>query len=490
MNKHLATRLLLVASSVIHPLLFAMFPVVYLYSHNVDEVSATQITTPLLCSVLGALALWVVLSLLLRSPLKAGVATTAFVILFFFYGRLYDLLLSWDIRIAKHAYLFPAGLLAWGYCVYFISRARSDLRITTRLLNVVCVVLICLNLGVIATHQVRKTPPAVAADGSAYAAADLGDLSAMPDIYYIILDEYAHPSTMLDYYEYDNSKFTDWLTNKGFFVALSSRTAYPLTNWSIASSLNMDYIPAGSSQEYCFAKMANNSVAAYLKSIGYRYVYSGVWFEQNEVGADLYYNFYRSSGGDTVVSQFSRTLWNTTMARPFYDHLTGAVYAGHTRSAIINQIECLKTMPNLDGPKFVFTHIICPHAPFVFGPNGEYVDPLESNNFEDKQFYLGQYRFISRQIEAVVDALLAGSEVKPIIILQSDHGLRCHGGSDVPVPEGEWQKILNAYYLPGGGEEALYDSISPVNTFRIVFNQYFGADYDLLPDVQPSQSAG
>jgi hypothetical protein len=42
--------------------------------------------------------------------------------------------------------------------------------------------------------------------------------------------------------------------------------------------------------------------------------------------------------------------------------------------------------------------------------------------------------------------------------------------------------ILNAYYLPYGGSELLYDSISPVNTFRLIFNYYFDGDYELLED--------
>jgi hypothetical protein len=43
-------------------------------------------------------------------------------------------------------------------------------------------------------------------------------------------------------------------------------------------------------------------------------------------------------------------------------------------------------------------------------------------------------------------------------------------------------KILNAYYLPNGGEKYLYDSISPVNTFRVIINAYFGEHLELLPD--------
>ena len=43
-------------------------------------------------------------------------------------------------------------------------------------------------------------------------------------------------------------------------------------------------------------------------------------------------------------------------------------------------------------------------------------------------------------------------------------------------------RIFNAYYLPEGGNENLYETITPVNTFRVVFNTYFGGRYELLPD--------
>jgi hypothetical protein len=43
-------------------------------------------------------------------------------------------------------------------------------------------------------------------------------------------------------------------------------------------------------------------------------------------------------------------------------------------------------------------------------------------------------------------------------------------------------EILNVYYLPDGGDAKLYPAISPVNTFRIIFDTYFGANYSLLPD--------
>ena len=126
----------------------------------------------------------------------------------------------------------------------------------------------------------------------------------------------------------------------------------------------------------------------------------------------------------------------------------------------------------MEGPKFVYAHIICPHSPYVFGPNGEHVDP--DSSYQDS--YLGQYIYITKEIDKVIEEILKKSTTDPIIIVQSDHGPKL-------VPE--WNKILNAYHLPGDGNKLLNNDVSPINTFRIIFNHYFNANYKLLDDRLP-----
>ena len=41
---------------------------------------------------------------------------------------------------------------------------------------------------------------------------------------------------------------------------------------------------------------------------------------------------------------------------------------------------------------------------------------------------------------------------------------------------------LNVVYFPDGNYEDLYEDITPVNTFRIIFNKYFNGDYELHID--------
>ncbi len=481
----------IVVLSLLLPVLFALLPALFLYAHNAGEVSGGQVLRPLLWSVLGALGLWLLLRPLMRDSVRTGVAVSVCVVLFFSYGRLYDALSDWGLFVPRHCYLLPVMLLAAGYGIYFIRILRVDFTKPAKVMSVVAVLLVATN-AIGASLGARSHGPSVDGGpdlhGVAEAESGPGEAGARPDIYYIILDEYAHPDTMLEYYGYDNRGFTDRLAGMGFFVASGSRTAYPLTHWSLAASLNMEYLPAGASDQQAFDRMACSAAVSGLKSLGYRYVYSGVWFSQEQVGADLYFNFYRQWDGDSVISDFSRALWNTTMARPFYDRLVGGTYMGHYRTAIVDQIRSLKAMPDVEGPKFVFAHIICPHAPFGFGPNGEPVDPARAFDYQDRDLYLGQYVYITRQIEELVAVILERSAAEPIIILQSDHGLREHAGLETGVDE--WRKILNAYYLPGDGAQALHDSISPVNSFRVVSDHYFGTGYGLLEDTLPLPAGG
>jgi len=74
----------------------------------------------------------------------------------------------------------------------------------------------------------------------------------------------------------------------------------------------------------------------------------------------------------------------------------------------------------------------------------------------------------------IIKTILSKSKTPPIIIIQGDHSYTWTQDRN---------KILNAYYLPEGGIANLYATISPVNTFRLIFNYYFGGDYELLPDV-------
>jgi phosphoglycerol transferase MdoB-like AlkP superfamily enzyme len=139
-------------------------------------------------------------------------------------------------------------------------------------------------------------------------------------------------------------------------------------------------------------------------------------------------------------------------------------------------------MPEREGPKLVFVHLISPHPPFVFDQYGNDVDWTNYLNWREKQYYLGQYIFISNQIEEVVTKIQSDSKRPTIIIIQSDHGPRGMWGFDkyLDIPATEQAKIFNAYYLPSQDYSGFTNETSPINSFRLVFNQVFNTNFELI----------
>jgi len=148
--------------------------------------------------------------------------------------------------------------------------------------------------------------------------------------------------------------------------------------------------------------------------------------------------------------------------------------------------ELPKVKDRISQPIYVYAHMMIPHGPYVFDADGNSVtyDPTNIDQSTKKKFYLEQLKFTNKKIIETIDTILSKSQKQPIIIIQSDHGERTGIDWDNPTNEMIKQGLnnLNAYYLPNGVENSLYDTISPVNIFRIIFNEYFNANFELLDD--------
>ena len=140
---------------------------------------------------------------------------------------------------------------------------------------------------------------------------------------------------------------------------------------------------------------------------------------------------------------------------------------------------------------------LLPHPPLVFGPNGEEVNPERRYEWKGglayvltpgetgesfRTGYRDQVAYVASLLPGVIEEILTKSASPPIIILQSDHGPP--GVPEVTLADDMSRRaefaILSAMYLPNGGEAAVYEGMSPVNTFPVIFNHYFGTERSLL----------
>jgi hypothetical protein len=96
---------------------------------------------------------------------------------------------------------------------------------------------------------------------------------------------------------------------------------------------------------------------------------------------------------------------------------------------------------------------------------------------------LGQLQYVNGRIIGIVDKLLQETP-RPIIIIQGDHGSRQHL-DQVSVAKSDVREAfrnLNAYFVPDAMRAQLYPGITPVNTFRVLFDSLYGEKLPLLPD--------
>ena len=180
----------------------------------------------------------------------------------------------------------------------------------------------------------------------------------------------------------------------------------------------------------------------------------------------------------------------------------------HHRERILFALENLPEAARLPSPKFVYSHIMAPHRPFVFdaqgrdvsrhdvgftlagpedAPKATWKDPRwltggkEQTREEFVESYRQQITFLSNRIREVIERVLEASASPPVIVVQGDHGYLPPHDYSGPNPI-ERFRIINAYLLPDGGSDHIYPEITPVNTFRVIFNHYFGQKFELLPD--------
>lgn len=490
----------------IHPFLLAIFPILAFFVRNNAEVPAVDLVMPIAVVLLLTLATWLSATCLLRNLLRAGLFTSLCLIPFYT-GRQFPQFLDTQLtkltslwafrdvhvpaRVSILLILVVPGLAALG----LLTRLRNP-GPWTRRLNLFSIFLIILPLIEVAR---TSTPPRTRPQRSATAFPVALSAQPLPDIYYIILDGYARSDVMREFFDFDNTKFLERLERKGFFVARGSNANYCQTPLSLSSSLNLEPLDdlvkgLGNNQTELHDLIDRNNLAATLRPLGYKFVTFATGFDPTDLtDADRYLSPYVQFTG------FQRLLLDQTILSALFPEIVHGDLFTQARDRTLFLLDQLPRIAADPQPTLTLAHIVCPHPPFIFGANGEDIshrDDLyylgDGNKFHGMalkpKVYVRGYRsqavYITRRIEEVIDQILARSKVPPILILQSDHGsgLRLNMQSKEKTDLRERMGILNAYYFPNQDYRGLYQEITPVNSFRVVLNKFFGAKLELLDD--------
>jgi hypothetical protein len=490
---------------VIHPLLFALYPILFLYFNNIGEAHLSQIIFPMIIAATFCILLWVFLLIIFKDWEKSALITSTFFILFYLYGHFEHSISSFHLNFGPvHFGAFKLysiiSLIILGLAIYLIRMAHNFKNITY-LLNIIgaSLIVICIftglkngnvfgkesDLGIGTELQVNYDPH-----------------KTYPDIYYIILDGYSRNDILSEIYHLDNHEFSQFLAKRGFYLADQSRSNYMQTFSSLASSLNFNYLNnllgpiASESTDRNPIKylIHHNKLFSFFKRYGYSITTFSSGYDLTEIKN---VDFFMSSG--FCLSNFDEMLIKYTPLEKFINTFFPGFKVSPLDKKIVYNFSHLGQLPPTKGPKFVFAHLIAPHPPFLFDRNGRRIetepksirrkipDLVKQGKVTSEQiahYYREYVRFTNNQIEKAIDKILSKARRPVIIVLQADHGSGfCEEARfDNANYLAQRPPILNAYCFPDHNFKNLYKDISPVNSFRVILSQFFGQKLPLLED--------
>lgn len=472
-------------------ILFSIFPILFVYFRNQYFIYEGGLSYPITLISIGASLLYLLANKLNQKQTNNILVVVLISMWFLLYGHIYTLALdTFSIHHAafRHRYYFPIYSLLFLIPIIKFWRAKP---MDEKLINVVLIIGITLNIQFILptiqllnvdkkelVKQKKRTIPVA---------------NSLPDVYYIIADSYPSNSILKQYYNFDNTSFTNQLKALQFQVIDGARSNYPYTYFSLPSSLNREYINyfedsvsvEKQNADFPFQKIHKNKTADYFKSKGYQYVLFQSAYEElnNDSQADIYFEVPKQ------INHFVQKLIELSVIST----LNIQVYSKQIFDLTNTQFSNLNYTPIIQGNKFVFFHCMPPHPPQVFDVEGNYTGslPYSENRYQLKEAYTNQLQFVNTTLLKTIKKIINTSKEEPIIIVQGDHGT-C--SSEKYEYELKWESppseellnerygILNAIYLPEKYKIEFPTNHTPVNTFSLIINKVFGDSLAILPN--------
>jgi hypothetical protein len=467
----------------IHPFLFATFPILSLFSYNIGIIPVERLFIILGIVFLCVLILIIALKFIFNKSHKTSLILSIGIISFFFYGHLFNLISEFNPEQYLHQrFVVIPYLVFFILPTIFLIKTKKKLDNTNKIATSISIIFIIISISNITINSTFSEEPVT----TSLINKNL-EIAEKPDIYYLIFDAYADNYTLNHHFEYDNSDFNDYLIQKGFQSNTPSYSNYHTTYLSLSSSLNLNYVnelldEKNSSFDVISANrlIDKNTLMKTMRENGYVNInFDSGWGPTRNISvADMNLCGQKSF----LFSEFLISISETSMLKPFY----AVFFQSDHRERILCVLSEIPTISkDIEKPIFVFAHLLLPHPPYVFDQFGN-PTTVESLQFSsnkitnEKELYLDQLKFTNLKIKEIIEILTSENA---IIIIQSDHGppdsifaLKNDDSTDK-----DKLRNINYYYFPDN-KKIIYDGITPVNSFRIIFKNYLSNEIEILPD--------
>jgi hypothetical protein len=405
-------------------------------------------------------------------------------ILFFFFGAFQDFLLKYPItRMLGKTFVLPFLFLP--PIIYIIIQQPA----ATRFLRTISFVIVFFFLGEVGLffwnlnnfNEVPRLKERV------HLLADKNEVSDSFNIYHIIFDGYTSSPALLGLFGFSNP-IDSFLLENGFYIAAESKSNYNFTPYSFSSTLNLSYLNLSEKHlernyKNFFLGLENyqdNLVFNFFRNKGYQVRHYSILDDYKyltRLGSFAPRTPAYSMRYQTLERIFLNP-WLWTRIKGRKENLPQTItnnlnyYVQYNKNALEFPLKIAIREQKI----FCFTHIFLPHEPYVFTKSS--IDSLTLGDISNPPGYLKQVEVANNMIKRLVTELKRNKH--NIIILQGDHGFRDYDFSiHSPLVQND---TFNAFYFPDQNYSRLYDSISLVNTYRVILDQYFGQKFPLLKD--------
>ena len=468
----------------IHTFLFSLFPIMLFVQGNLHEIPFEDVIFPLFLSISITFLSWIILRKFIGSQ-RSGLILSLVIMSFINIGNIRFFISDnpdETLQSSVEGQILVSVLLIISVIgiIYFLKTHRLDVK--TSIANVVSMTMIGVLIFSITSFSIST-----ADDNSFTNLSDIpvqiSDVENKPNIYLIILDEYAGFIQLKNDFNFDNNDFRIELEKRDLFVVKESLSNYPNTSLSVPSIINMiyfDFIPDKLGKD-------SKNIRVVEKMIN-----------ENNVMKILQANGYKIKTLDGAIARTPDTyLADVKLCSSIFDinpdirknfALVYVPIVGLQElifdEVIRNKLECsfsalMDSNEEPNDPEFVVAHLRFPHSPYIYDSSG---NSISINDMGDKNAYLEQLKFVNKKTLEIIDSIQERASTNIIIII-SDHGYRFYINWENPTEDDYIRGFNNlaAYYLPG---EEKHETIALVNIFRIIFNSYLGMDYEILDDRQ------
>lgn len=439
----------------------------------------------------GAVVLYGITWWILKDSTKAALLTSFMLAIYFFFGAVHDFFRRNNIFLHKYSLLLPLLAIAIALLAFYLKKKKSPFVRLPSFLNWLFLSFIAWDAGTLLwTSSRTRTGPSL--DQSALSATRC-DSCARPDIYFILSDDYTNSRTLKELYHYDNSALDSFLVKEGFHIQWNSRSNYASTPVSMASILNYSYLKGLDSvtfQSYLdmWDLIAKSAAINFLYKEGYSVVnYSFFDLPESPTGKEI--PFIPLKGrlitNRTLLNYLVRDVLNP-IKHKLIDSVT-LTNDVHNLTDRENERVLQQTMEESrrkrDQPRFVYTHLFMPHPPYLYDSLRKHRSMHEiallAGSEQFPKYYLEYLPYTNDRIRQLISTIKTNTHGQAVILFMSDHGYRCSvNGKATPY----FFHNQNAMYFPDKDYRLLYDSMSAVNEFRVVFNKFFKQQLPLLKD--------